>query len=1057
MKKKFLIFLILFMVPFFVNAGSKDDKTKICSKGTADHRMVTIFIETAQENPGDAIISFFQRITIYDFKTSEGNSAYCLEPGKKADVSHCSHEYYMQEDFLNEECKISTDGLDCGLAAILGYVNQEENKSKYDYVETLTALRLWASYKGSNEHPDTGIWTADGFLTKTQIYKTTGQYLRSNPSFTGHQYNNGVYDQSYSNLPHGVLFVPNEDASSLKQIDNSFFLFREAAKGIEVFVANIKPEKEEYQFDEYGKAVIKLITNFDSNTKDVEITSEDVTVDSVDTVGACGENQYCYDVHVSIPLEDLKTCDNKDVTFNVKYNDSRDVLSHVKKYETNNSDYQTFVVYDEDAKDGEKEVKAKIVCEEPTEPTGDKCPETPMTYEGSTECSGYEDTQEYKIEDPKLCTVMNMDKEKYKLKDIKYTYGSKMNTLCSVYCREKILFKFMGKKDVIAGRTFKYSVQGNTLLEPNKYITAVIATRECASKNIEYETWKKNYEEINAKMLEAWNNFKLWEARYKNEKKHNERQTCAQCGCGTCPKVVTYTDYYTDLEGNLIPFLNYKYEYENDNCIESRNESWTWYEWVNATYTYTNSDGNTVTKDASGSSGNDNLNYSCTTCSASSTCSGNPGQSAQSEMTKYKGEYNAYRTQREEMLDAINDCSYLKEEGIKKDILEYTFKADSSVEYEDYYTDLIKIEGEQSDQNDIATIKYCNGGNCKYKDICPTCETDPSSSITEGLNRENLIFWECSGEGTNSRCEKQTKDVPISKAAYVTTEKEEAYYQSVNFFTEIYTGNVNTTGGNNYIPIEDEENQTNYLYPIELKKANGEYDVVEAFKNINKEFRKKLGLVLIKDIEYKCSIEVCNETVLYEGKCDEEPDPPGCDRSRECCPGDTYLNNKNCAKGDDYCHSETTCCPGDMYPYNKNCPEESPKTSLGFIFRPIEMESVFPNLRAVGRNWSTSLSVIDAIESISKDFWSETTPQYSVTITPNQLNQIKAYNLTQNSSGGYLNYSLNCTDSSGDGNPANCTSTFLKDKIATLEYATRYETNINETDKKGNFYTWRKE
>ena len=1020
MKKRnlFLIFLIILLLfPYTIEAaeqkkqGSNDNKTQICNKGVAENNYLHSAIEIKKHKDNVDLWETHQ-IKVYNFETSESDTAYCIHPGKKAaGVGKCK-DYWLIEEFLSDGCTSTADSLDCGLAGMLSYAYTEA-EGQYDYIELLTALRLWNALR-SDEKGD-GWWTDGDLTSKKTIYFNTATHVNSDRSYTGH----GFWEYTV-NVEKGVLFEHETYGAidNYNQVDDAFGLYRLAIDGIDLYSAFVKVVEDDYEFDEKGYVTVQIETSFGDKAEIINIESSAPATVANFSESSCGSGR-CFDVQLYVDPEELKTCDTLDLELTITYKDPDDILGNVKKYETNNPDYQTFIVYSE-GDEIVKSVDVEIACQ-PCDPkteccTGDtyetnsncgKCADLSIKYEVPESCGGSGgDDVEGIIEDPPLCTLTsNQDKKnKYKLKEITYDSASKSgNVLCNVFCKEKFLFKFMGKKEAIAGRTFKYSVTGKQLTEANKYLTTVVATRECASTDINYDKWKQDYIDLNAKLLTAWNNFKFWEARYLIEspsgKKTASGKSCSACGGGTCIEVCgtdpkTGANIYCSHTDKTIPAISLP--------------TWYWYDWAGAKYRHTNSDGSLdSSKDASGTSGSANEKRSCSRCDASMTCSDDAGTSALGTMNTYKSEYDGLVIKQKAMIDAVNDCSYELKEGVIKDIVDYKYASKVDYEYEDYYSekDMIDIKADNLNNTSQPKKQYCSGDGCSYESICPTCETDLSQTVTGSLEKETLIKWECKGEKTDAICEDKKVDVPKSKASYVSTETEEAYYQANDFYTQLYSGTVTIGPSENSIIMEDRSGQTNYLYPLELNKSDGLYGTLLEYKDINKEFRKKLGVAKIKDIAYECSIDVINETTLCEGACAKE---------------------------------------------------EIEKVSLGYIFRPIDMGQVFPNPRIKGRNWQTAESVIEAIQKLNENFWINVKPQYSVTITPVQIRQIKKYN--QNTS--YLDFSsVDCRSASGEIDPTSCKSRFLNDYLTNNNNAEKFYKNPDLKllqDANYNYYTWRK-
>lgn len=995
MKKYIVLFLIMLCIPFGVFAEEDEDskkEIKICNKGDSGSSL-----HYTHEN------SKWTKVTTSRYEADGIGPAYCIQPGKRAPSQGRCTEYQLKEDFLSDGCESSNSSVDCGLAALLSYASQNGTP---DYVKTLTGLRFWNMYKtgasgGMGESGD-GL---EGVALKQSLYTNSIQKLL-----------NGGYDPAMGDASSAIK---NLLYDSYGEVLAGKELFDKVNSGeLEVFTASIEVVENEdgYTFDKEGKVKVKIQTNFNSETKiiGIKVIEPEDMFNEIPTPSGptCGEG--CYEIELQIKdVKELETCDTMDVEIEITYNDKRDTLSKIKKYETNYTDYQTFIVYDEKGDDMKKSVTISINCEQCDSAKkccpGDsyesgnkncgKCNDTEISYSVPSDCAGSPtDDVEGEIKDPELCALTsNKDAEsKYRLVKNEYTYNGNKVELCSVYCREKFKFTFMGIKEAKAGRTFKYNVQGEKIQAPNQYLTNVIATRECAAAKIDYDQWKKDYEDLNKKLLEAWNKWKFYEVRANREKLNvgmfNVEKRCDSCDSQTCYTWVQENDNWVKKETGKTPE------------IPAKDIKWTWYKWDNAIYGKTSEDGNTQDDDASGQSGSDSFKYSCPNCYGGSyQCEGDPGESASGEAAKWQGEYLSLVETRKEMEKKIKDCNLILDDGVKRVIENYEFKANTKYEYDDIYSKDGWIKIETQHETGELSRRYCT--DCTYESLCPNCTDDISNGINGGLEYEKFVKWECQGEERSAMCKKDEIEIPKSKASYGKIEVEEAYFQSNTFFTNIYDGivTVNTPGANS-IPMKDDEDQTQYLFPLELNKKDGSYETKLEMKDINKDFRTSIGLVKIKNFKYTCSVEVTNETII-------------CERDCKKCIGSTCFT-----------------------------PEGS---TLGFIFRPIDMSDVFPNeSRVKGRNWTTAnaQNVITAIETLNEGgFWGKVEPQYSVTLTPSQIREIK----NSNKSSSYVNFSLTCEHI--DGNiidPTTCISPFVTAKFDVINGRDA------QNDKLGNPYKW---
>ncbi len=207
--------------------------------------------------------------------------------------------------------------------------------------------------------------------------------------------------------------------------------------------------------------------------------------------------------------------------------------------------------------------------------------------------------------------------------------------------------------------------------------------------------------------------------------------------------------------------------------------------------------------------------------------------------------------------------------------------------------------------------------------------------------------------------------VPTNTQALMTTTLYVDYFQSQDYYTQVFTGKISLTPQTDYIQIGD------YVYPLNLTTQKGTYDVTLNFSNIGRDGR----IVNNKGIYY-CKYQVNNSIVDY-GDDDGDGD------------GNT----------------------GD---------------SLGFFFRTIDLTDVFPTSRTRGTNWLNADAIIEDIEKTGNDIWSDSV-DYSFTLTPANIRSIRSYNDSKEglNGNGYFNFSLyDCSYNNGFNN---CKSFFLSD------------------------------
>ena len=303
--------------------------------------------------------------------------------------------------------------------------------------------------------------------------------------------------------------------------------------------------------------------------------------------------------------------------------------------------------------------------------------------------------------------------------------------------------------------------------------------------------------------------------------------------------------------------------------------------------------------------------------------------------------------------------------------------------------------------------KKCNISGA-WSDFCGNCDADFQGT---GCQTETLVRYECTGEPGVGKCTNITYTAPKNSAVYAKTADESNHYQNVEFSTQIFTGNImEGIPTSSYIPMESN------IWPVGINRKNGTYDIcyevkVEDAKNH------------FDDGELHCEYDVVNEVTIYD--CNDGYETHEC---YECPDGEDCYN---CPDGED-CDLK----PGDF------------NYSFGVYFRSVNLDDLFPNSkfskysvpitseRKIGYNWKNSEAVVKAIQSID-NIWSPDYLDYSVTLTPTAIRNIKQYN---KSAENYLDNSLNCDNS------LFCSSKFLSNKLNELGVTNIYINNDTFTE-----------
>lgn len=970
---------------------------------------------------------------VYD---AEGAAAYCLNPGK----NFINQNYELDEKFDVSDCK-DTSTYNCGLA---GIVAESEKRYGADYLTTVTALRLWAAYKGSD---DDAWWDSqtDTVYKNSGIYKITADYVISN-GYSG--------DTSAPDLL-GVIYA---EGGSINQLQNAISLFKDAVSGnIEFWVPNTKVL--DYTINkETGIVDLIVASNFDNMTKIEKITTEPEIGGITFAPETCPQNEigdYCLKISIPVDLTQIK--DSLKITGLIEYNHPNDVVTKMGLYlpSKNPSKYQYMVIfdkgvpstapfefelkrplctfqdnkwYDRDGNETDKEgylescecvevdgVKYIKYPDRPAQSEEEwyeecekvKCPDKGIDYSEMPETC----EEDGEIKDPEICNIINREDGNYKTE-----YGNKF---CTIYCREALTFTFMDKETAIAGRYFKHDVKSK--YSNIAYLSTVIkSSRQCTSL-IDYDTWEKEYLAANDAVLSTWNNLKYWESLY-NLNGGNPTDTQPGGGCSGCK--CTQPDHPTFYAYWETGYWNQTFE-NGSSSVQSAAVSQIGSA-ASCGYWHTS---------CSGSGENRTCTTTCRgTCKAATSADlGYVRRNYNSAIASYEGALN----RRDTLLYQLQDCNFMSKEpkGTYMDYIENQEKQDKTF-YRSYqkksfyvvggrsytspvefrtYNQVMQYEPENDVEIDYEENYTYNEGydittkdeltpnvvtqmgfsdQDKWEEYCSEdCDYDLRDLTGSSFTKE-LPYWLCSGSETGAQCVKDPKILPSNKLVNINIERESLHYQDSAFFTQVYTGHISTSGNSQgyWIPLLDDVADY-HLYPVGIKRKTGSYDIILNFPSLGNQDRVDK---FVYNEEVLCKYQVINDLAVYD-----------CD--------------------DDY-HTCYPCTGPDCYPEDTN---KNPY-DLGVYFRTIDLNDVFPNsvyspnynnrpqsVRPIGKNWTinNAKQIVEQIQKLNTGVWQEK-PQYEITLNRETIAEIKKHNKRTN----YQNYSLTC-------NGLSCTSDFLSNDL----------------------------
>lgn len=985
----FLIFAFLLLMPELMASNKTTFKR---DEGGYDD----FFYNNSQ---GESVNMYYGTYT-----NADGEAAYCLQAGRSGPGSGTT--YYEDVDFDLSSCS-SSWSYDCSLACTLV---MGKNSGISDAAIQM-GLRLVSAHsvdEFSEERGGDGWYDDESGITNTaEIYKNTADAILSH-SYDGTYASYNYYRENGGNLEN-VIYAQTETGQQI--LNEAVNLFKNSVSNGQNMCggAGGAGGSGANGNNGVGMKVTGSQANGNNLTLNIQTTnSENAEFDipsSLDGYKVLGSEVSCTSSGCNISLEldissAVKSGECIFFDFSLDFSDPNSVsnmFNNVNIYNAKGGTKQKFLDADGSG-DGSTGTTYNYCPDD-----GPCCPNTGVKTSVPSVCA--DEVSTGTIEDPEICAIANACGSNVKKN---HDFSGLVNTAyCNLYCREEILFTFMDKTEVIAGRQFVYDVRPSYAENAKKLSTIIQGTRECAAPNINFEKWEKDYIAANKNVLSTWNNLKKWETLYIHDgSKYSMKRNCSGGG-GECPITETVdgeevTSTYTD-------------------C--SCNEFWTEWHWGKGgpfPYSISNISGAETPTSASAKDGWGH----CESCDCEcDSKEGDPGYVEQN----YKVAVNSYRRAlelREKLLADIQNCNVMEKfiyeprdqkyyvaqgedtytytgyNNVYNELVSsYTFDSNVDITYEDENSELISV-GKSG-----TSLIGVQQGWTKAENVCSSCG---ELNLSGGLSTKEEERLVCTGSETGANCDVVGTEVPDNLATDLKITKEQTYWQSAKFYTQIYTGKVSTSsnGQGYWIQLDD------YIYPIELNKKNGVYGVWVKYTQLG-------SLKQFPDVDFTCAFEVINESTIYE-----------------CDP--LY---------DDYCEIE--CDPSN----GEKCDiEDYPYAKLGFVVRSIDLNEMFPNdSRPKGMNWENSLNVIKAIQELGDTVYTTSKPQYTIHLTKENLKNIKSYNAGTN----YGDFSITC-------NSFNCTSDFLTDLSNNSNYAKkvdllkRVDDNMKK-DSEGNWYKYGKD
>ncbi len=1058
------------------DSGSPSVTTWTCS-AECPNRIITL---------GDKCIDSESDITVplYDMDIDgtkyDGDPIYCLQPGAngptaeglkylldtKLDVGKCQDQYIAKRDLYDKNGNyletIEENAIQCGLAQILYSAHTHSVDANGNDVWTrksgmtdgtiTLALRLWmaayaktpngtATYPSQITNPTYTYVDSEGiddpaeyveyqafnassplaWVPEEDYYDKTAQKIKN-----GGTYNtkNSAISSKTKNIIHCADDESEDEKNGNCVIDRAIKLFHEAESvSKENYLGGINFDREvpviQYEYDT-GIFEVKfdnrnIVERVKENCEDLNDPECKIQVRIFDTAGndvtdkleiekvsdggsffdknsfiakIVGIKEYC----IGGGYEELKlVIIFKEWTRNYGY-----VRLYTATGVSNPEKYQKMVSFglkqekceseQSEYRDGRIETPIRIPCDcESSTCTDLSGTETPT---GSTTCSTKKTIKDANMN----CIVNSCPLDVNSEFNVTARYGLNPR-VCTVYERDETELYLPGSAAVYSGMQFSYDLanelKSSVKLDSEHKITGVAMQKRQITSKINYNYWESEY--IKKQNLLYYSYLMGYSNEYKNALK-NEINAWIQ-DLNNCNFVSTGSR--SDALYKINAEVNNVSSCENDSCVG-----------LNVNYKGTG----TLKNESTGLYDGD-ANY------------GNIGRLAvhtvfnNIELKDSKGNsYRKYYNLSTRTLDNSPNSSSIPFN------LYYCTSSGSTKCYE-YVS---KNNAVEIMMGSTSTGKIKGGSRFKrYTNL----NTEEAKATYAYINDKTLRQYNCSG----SSCTFTALDVPQNDYVTVIYNVENDYYNNKTYKVEAYTGKVVegaltsqeqkelNKGSAKFVPLD------RYVYPISVNSKTGTYPITFTFSNIKSKNRKQDdGTPVINSSNYSssCYYKVYNITTSYD--CDVMDKNGNIDLSK--CQDTKYEVVSGVPKIAEDKIIWTTTDDGKQY---------------GYLFRTVDLDNLFPNAKVTsagistresGMNWNSEsgLKAIDEIEKSAETIFSDDKYlQYSYTITPQGINEIKDYNDFNLDRGGYLNSTLiNCkveTDETGLKRFENCKSSFLEE------------------------------
>ena len=609
----------------------------------------------------------------------------------------------------------------------------------------------------------------------------------------------------------------------------------------------------------------------------------------------------------------------------------------------------------------------------------------------------------------------------YSLYDIK-----DQNKYCHVSCKEDYMMTMPTAKLVNAGRYFTFKA-------------AVDGTKTCYTNTIDRDLYNEDILAAQVELIEAYNNFKDWEAADKAAKENINSTYTSSVSPSGCSCNGTTSNY---ISGARTASYTYDYFYITDSSNKETG--------VVIGYMGTSSGQKSVSSITHSVNGGSysGCSFKNPDGTCQSTCNGDCYYTVideekdigdleeyiAGELSSAKSRLKAAQEAYEAVIDSYNACSEWN--------TEINYSPDVYYDYEEsYLTDMYNNRGEMDSTitSEGSEEWYCNSnvsssGNETQAELSDKTYETCSLPSSSGVRYTSINYIYCD----ESSCTARGDDVSDARYKKIISNIKINYVPSTLFYNVYPSGEIvdreegegreDTVALENKLPVSLSTERGIYKYTVNMGNLGEYYDQPQdgnLGRLIDGEDSGNNPVINKKDYT-----DYVNEEGYVEYACSYLVNMGITDADTIICDFDTICTGDDCiadciGPNCDYeCDGED--CIADCI--GAGCIYDSDAGS-SMIDRVVSLKNLFPN-GTDSYNWNRdenkkAKTTIAAIQEKEDNIYFED-PILSVTITPEVSRSIRAYNDEAEGNGGYSNSTLDCYDLGGYQEIA-CYSSFIGD------------------------------